>query len=169
MVAPRKAKTWDDVTWKPNGRSICDVLEKVTLSGFNTWCGLIKPRWHDHFIRGAKLGEHWLQPWREHLAYLVPIENERNRFEQWVAHILQRPGDFPQTGWYFIATNTGIGRNWLGNVLSHVIFGYVLNNAVLDSILDGNYNGRISRKLLMVVDEARAGMRGSNTWALSEN
>jgi hypothetical protein len=46
--------------------------------------------------------------------------------------------------------------------------GYVLNNAVLDNVLEGAYNGRMSRKLLMIVDEARAGMRGSNTWALSE-
>lgn len=163
-----KRKRVDSVTWKPEGGPICDVPEKVGLSGFNTWRGLIKPTWHDHFINDDQLRERWLTRWREHLAYLVPIETERDLFERWLAHILQHPGEKVETAWCFVANMTGIGRNWLGSVLSQVMRGYVLNNAILDVVLDGKFNGRMSRKLLMIVDEAKAGMRGPNTWALSE-
>lgn len=161
-------KRVDSVTWKPEGGSICDVPEKVGLSGFNTWRGLIKPKWHDHFVNDDQLRERWLTRWREHLAFLVPIESERDLFERWLAHILQHPGEKVETAWCFVANMTGIGRNWLGGVLSRVVRGYVLNNAILDVVLDGKFNGRMSRKLLMIVDEAKAGMRGPNTWALSE-
>jgi primase-polymerase (primpol)-like protein len=163
-----KRKRADAVTWNPNGNMICEPPEKPGVSAFNIWRGLIKPKFADHFFNDDPLRERWLSAWREHLAYLVPIESERELFEQWLAHILQRPGEKVETGWCFIATNTGIGRNWLGSVLSRVLRGYVLNNAVLDNVLEGAYNGRMSRKLIMIVDEARAGMRGANTWALSE-
>ncbi|OJV02321.1 MAG: hypothetical protein BGO16_01860 [Nitrobacter sp. 62-23] len=163
-----KRKRVDSVTWKPEGGSICDVPEKVGLSGFNTWRGLIKPTWHNHFTNDDQLRECWLAKWREHLAYLLPIESERDLFERWLAHILQHPGEKVETAWCFVANMTGIGRNWLGGVLSRVLRGYVLNNAILDVVLDGKFNGRMSRKLLMIVDEAKAGMRGPNTWALSE-
>lgn len=61
-----------------------------------------------------------------------------------------------------------IGRNWLGSVLVRVLRGHVLANAILDGVLAGTFNGRMSRKLLIVVDEARAGMRGTNAWQHSE-
>ncbi|MET4279135.1 MULTISPECIES: hypothetical protein [unclassified Bradyrhizobium] len=110
---------------------------------------MIKPTWHDHFINDDQLRERRLTRWREHLPYLVPIESERDLFERWLAHILQHPGEKVETAWCFVANMTGIGRNWVGGVLSRVVRGYVLNNAILDVVLDGKVNGRMSRKLLM--------------------
>lgn len=158
----------DAITWKPEGGPICEPPERPGESAFNVWRGLIKPIFSDLFVSDYQLRDNWLAVWREHLAYLIPIETERTRFEQWLAHILQHPGEKIETGWCFVATQTGIGRNWLSGVLSRVLRGYVLNNAILDTILEGKYNGRMSRKLLMVVDEARAGLRGANSWGLSE-
>jgi hypothetical protein len=167
-LADGRRKQADYLTWNPNGALICEPPEKVGQSAFNSWCGLIKPKYGDYFIANIEERQRLVHGWNDHLAYLIPHDNERHKFEQWVAHILQRPGDKVETGWCFIATNTGIGRNWLGAVLSKVLRGYVLNNAVLDSVLEGSYNGRMSRKLIMIIDEARAGMRGSNSWALAE-
>jgi primase-polymerase (primpol)-like protein len=161
-------KRVDAITWKPGGSIVCDVPEQPGATGFNTWRGLIKPKFADHMLNDHTLRENWLPTWHNHLAYLVPVESERRQFEQWLAHIVQHPGDVPQTGWCLIAANTGIGRNWLGSVLVRVLRGHVLANAILDSVLAGTFNGRMSRKLLIVVDEARAGMRGTNAWQHSE-
>ncbi len=144
----------DAITWLPNGGPVCEPPERPGENAFNVWRGLIKPKFADHFVTDDQLRERWLAVWREHLAYLVPIEAERRQFEQWLAHMLQHPGEKVVTGWCFVATQTGIGRNWLSGVLSRVLRGYVLNNAILDTILEGKYNGRMSRKLLMVADEA---------------
>jgi primase-polymerase (primpol)-like protein len=130
-------KRADNVTWNPNSNIICEPPERPGQTAFNVWRGLIKPKYADHFLNDDRLREQWLQVWREHLAYLIPIESERRRCEQWLAHILQCPGEKVETGWCFIATNTGIGRNWLGSVLSRVLRGYVLNNAILDNVLEG--------------------------------
>ena len=164
---PRRKRA-DAITWKPVDDIVCDVPEQPGATGFNTWRGLIKPKWGDEFHRGQAMRERWMAAWHNHLAYLVPFESERRLFEQWLAHIVQRPGDVPQTGWCFIAANTGIGRNWLGSVLVRVLRGHVLANAILDGVLAGTFNGRMSRKLLIIVDEARAGMRGANAWQHSE-
>ena len=161
-------KRADAITWKPGGAIVCDVPEQPGATGFNTWRGLIKPRGADEFLADETLREAWLTAWHEHLRYLIPDQTERRLFEQWCGHILQHPGALPQTGWCFIAANTGIGRNWLGSVLVRVLRGHVLANAILDGVLAGNFNGRMSRKLLIVVDEARAGMRGGAAWQHAE-
>lgn len=161
-------KRADAITWKPGGAIVCDVPEQPGATGFNTWRGLVRPRWADELLADASTREAWLPAWHDHLRYLIPDASERQMFEQWCAHILQHPGTLPQTGWCFIAANTGIGRNWLGSVLVRVLRGHVLANAILDGVLAGNFNGRMSRKLLIVVDEARAGMRGGAAWQHAE-
>lgn len=163
-----RRKRADRLTWAAGAEPICDVPGHAGAVGFNTWRGILGVRYLDQMRQDRPMRESWLSAWDEHLAYLFPIESERQLFEQWCAHILQRPDELPQTGWCLIATQTGIGRNWLGSVLHRVIRGHVLGNVVLDGLLTGNFNGLMSRKLLIVVDEARAGMRGSAGWQNAE-
>lgn len=158
----------NNLTWTAGGAPICDVPGHPYAVGFNTWRGIPGVRFLDHMRQDAALREGWLIAWHQHLAYLFPVESERRQFEQWCAHIIQHPEELPQTGWCLIATQTGIGRNWLGSVLHRVIRGHVLGNAVLDGVLTGNFNGLMSRKLLIVVDEAKAGMRGASAWQNAE-
>lgn len=161
-------KSADRLTWVPGGALDCDVPGVAGAHGFNTWRGIPPATFQQHLSEDAPLRNAWLASWHEHIAYLFPIESERRRFEQWCAHIIQKPDELPQTGWCLIATQTGIGRNWLGSVLHRVIRGHVLGNAILDSVLSGNFNGLMSKKLLIVVDEARAGMRGTEGWQNAE-
>ena len=77
---------------------------------------------------------------------------------QWVAHIVQQPGVLPHTAYLMVTPTRGIGRNWLTGVLARVIRGYVAAGVTLGDVLDGGFNGRLSRKLLATVDETREGL-----------
>ena len=59
-----------------------------------------------------------------------------------------------------ITPTMGIGRNWLASVLARVLQGHVGAGIALPEILDGQFNGRLSRKLLCIVDELREGSGG---------
>jgi len=155
------------VAWNPNAGGSCESAEDAKPA-FNLWRGLIEPTGGERMLGDAALRAEWLKAWERHLAFLVPVEAERIHFERWLAHIVQRPGELPQTGWIFITEKTGVGRNWLASVLVRVIRGYVASNMLLDDVLTGSFNGRMSQKLLGIVDEAKAGMEGPGRWILKE-
>lgn len=79
------------------------------------------------------------------------------RFLDWLAHIEQHPGILPHYGWVHISREHGKGRNWISSALTRVWSGYVAASLDLIPILDGGFNGRISRKLLAIVDEINEG------------
>lgn len=157
----------DTVAWNPNAGSSCESAEDAR-SAFNLWRGLLTPTGGERMLEDVEVRESWLKAWRTHLSFLIPVETERVHFEQWIAHIIQKPGELPQTGWIFITEKTGVGRNWLASVLVRVIRGYVASNMLLDDVLTSAFNGRMSQKLLGIVDEAKAGMEGPGRWILKE-
>jgi primase-polymerase (primpol)-like protein len=148
------------LTWKPKAGLICDVPESHAR-GFNMWRGFQVPSLIPN-------DPEWLAAWHTHLAYLVPIAEERQRFELWLAHIFQRPDVLPHTGYLMFTEQTGIGRNWLSSVLVRVMRGYVAAGVDIKEVLDGSFNGRLTQKLLAVVDEAKAGMQDSKRFERSE-
>ena len=101
--------------------------------------------------------EERVKPFLDHVAYLVPIAEERERFLQWLAHIVRHPEVLPHTAYLMITPITGTGRNWLASVLVRVLRGFVAAGVSLPDILDGGFTGRLSKKLLVIVDEAREG------------
>jgi hypothetical protein len=86
-----------------------------------------------------------------------------NKFIDWLAHIQQKPGELPHYGWISIATNTGLGRNWIASVLTRVFAGYVAPSFDLPLMLETGFNGGLSRKVLAIVDEIQEG--GNGQWA----
>lgn len=98
----------------------------------------------------------------DHVAFLFPVEREREAFLDWIAHIEQCPGVLPHAHWLHIATQTGLGRNWLASVLARVWPGHTAANYALD--LKGQFNGRLSRKILAIVDEVREEAGGTGIW-----
>lgn len=95
----------------------------------------------------------------DHIAFLFPDAKDANRFLDWLAHIEQRPGELPSTGWLHIARHFGMGRNWLASVLARVWAGSVAANLDLVALLKSGFSGQLSRKVLAVVDEIREGGR----------
>jgi hypothetical protein len=145
--------TVDVLAWVPGEGQICRPPEVINgnTRAFNTWRGL-------RSLAAPENWQEWAQAFERHIAYLVPEEADRSRFIQWLAHIVQRPEELPHTSYLMITEQTGIGRNWLGSVMVRVLRGYVAAGISLGPILDNKFNGRLSQKLLAVVDETREGL-----------
>lgn len=140
-------KSVECATWAPGKPDLCSPPEGHGLA-FNTWRGL----------KGHNVPDDWnlrVQPWVDHVMWLSGDEGPR--FMQWLAHIVQRPAELPHTCYLHVTPTTGIGRNWVAGVLCRVLRGYVASGVDLGKILDGAFNGRLSQKLLAVVDEVREG------------
>lgn len=152
IASPRRV-TVDALTWWPGQAQICRPPESVdgAQTALNLWRG-INP------MRSAP--NDWEQrvvPFLDHVAYLVPEAADRDRFLDWLAHILQRPVVLPHTSYLMTTPTQGTGRNLLASVLVRVLHGHVAHGVALPELLDSTFNGRLSRKLLAVVDEAREG------------
>jgi hypothetical protein len=78
-------------------------------------------------------------------------------FLDWLAHIEQQPGKLPHFGYLHISRIHGKGRNWISSVLARLWRGNVAASLDLMAVLDGGFNGRLSRCLLAVVDEINEG------------
>lgn len=152
-VASPARVTVDVLTWAPGEPVICQPPEAVdgATRAYNSWRGFapINPPadWRER-----------VQPFIDHLAYLVPEPAELKRFTQWLAHILQRPHELPHTAMLMVAEQTGIGRNLLAAMLVRALRGHVAAGVQLGELLDGAFNGRLSKRLLAIVDEVREGM-----------
>lgn len=112
--------------------------------------------------------QHRSQPFVDHLRYLIPITGECDWFLDWCAHMVQIPGELPHHHWLFVTPTQGIGRNWLADVVGLMLKGYVaLSFNLVDSLKRG-FNGRLSRKLVAVVDEINEGGGSGERWRHSE-
>ena len=98
--------------------------------------------------------EDYAQPFFDHVAYLIEDEPMRELFLDYLAHIEQRPGEKAGYGWLMVTDEVqGIGRNWMTGVLARVWASYTaLDFNLIGAIKDG-FTGRLSRKLLVVVNE----------------
>jgi hypothetical protein len=97
------------------------------------------------------------EPFFEHVRFLAPDATERDLLLDWLAHIEQRPGELPHVHFLMFTAMQGVGRNLLAAVLARVWPGTVALDVDLPALLDGGFNGRLSRKLLAVVNEVREG------------
>ncbi|BEU99976.1 bifunctional DNA primase/polymerase [Novosphingobium olei] len=100
--------------------------------------------------------------WRARAAIFVDHINwlwgaDAEEFLDWLAHIEQHPGVLPHYGWVHISRQHGKGRNWISSVLARVWRGYVAASLDLVAMLEGKFNGRLSRKILAIVDEINEG------------
>jgi hypothetical protein len=116
------------------------------------------------FVRDEEeINEAFVEIFVEQVRFI--FGNEAERFLDWLAHIEQSPGELPHTAWLSIATNTGLGRNWISSVLARVWAGQVAASFDLLGMFDSGFNGALSGKILTVVDEIKV---GGGDWAHSE-
>lgn len=104
-----------------------------------------------------------------HVAYLVPIEAERWRFLDWLAHAEQKPAQLPHHGYLLYTETFGIGRNWLSGVLARVWRGETASSVNLPQLITGGFNGVISGKRLAVVDEVHLNSSGAASYAVQNS
>lgn len=145
------------MTFDPSAGEFCKAEDG--RHALNMW----KPRPH----HPPQDWHHRIGIFLRHVDYLVPVEAERERFLDWLAHIEQHPGVLPHNHYLMIATQQGVGRNWLAALFAHVWSGNVAMDFDLKSTLSTGFNGQLSRKLLAVVDEINEGGTGAR-WQHSE-
>jgi hypothetical protein len=148
-IASKNRMTVEVLTWVPGKAQICQPPEGPGPA-FNMWRGLTPIAYPEDWRERA-------EPFLEHVEYLVPNEAERERFLQWFAHIVQHPEVLPHTAYLMTTPTTGIGRNLLASIIVRALRGFVAAGISLPELLDGGYTGRLSKKLLAIVDEAREG------------
>jgi Family of unknown function (DUF5906) len=151
-IGSRGRITVDVLAWVPGEPQICRPPESTdgSRTAFNSWRG----------ITPMSAPEDWearVVPFMEHVEFLVPVEGERGRFLNWLAHILQHPEVLPHTMYLMITQTTGIGRNLLASMIVRTLRGHVAAGVSLPELLDGTFTGRLSEKLLAIVDEAKEG------------
>jgi primase-polymerase (primpol)-like protein len=138
------------LTWFPGQPQICQPPEGQGPA-FNTWMGLNSITYPDDW-------QTRVQPFLDHVEYLVPVAEERERFLCWLAHMVQVPEVLPHTSYLMTTPTTGIGRNLLASILVRALRGFVAAGMSLPELLDGQgFNGRVSKKVLIIIDEAREG------------
>jgi primase-polymerase (primpol)-like protein len=145
------------LTFDPRAGEFCRSPDQ--RPALNLW----KPRPHNP-------PEDWpvrAHPFMEHVRYLIPVDAERERFLDWLAHIEQKPGELPHAHYLMIATQQGVGRNWLSSLMACVWSGHVALDYDLKGTFQNGFNGQLSRKLLAVVDEINEGGTGER-WQHSE-
>ena len=147
-----KRKEVDALVWVPGGGEFCRVPENFGghKIGYNLWRGLDPLPWPEDWRTRV-------QPFIDHVKYLVPVVRERITFMQWLAHIVQRPEILPHTYYLMITETHGIGRNLLASILVRVFHGHVAAGITISDLLEERFNGRLSQKLLFIVDELREG------------
>lgn len=97
----------------------------------------------------------------QHIAFLLPNADDRERFLDWLAHCEQKPQELPHHGWLMWTEAFGIGRNWVASVLTRVWSGEVAPSLDLVALLSGSFNNAISCKRMAVVDEIHIGTNSS--------
>jgi hypothetical protein len=97
----------------------------------------------------------------QHVAFLMPNYEDRERFLDWLAHCEQKPHVLPHHGWLLWTEQFGIGRNWLASALTRVWQGEVAPSLDLVALLGGSFNNALSCKRLAVVDEIHIGSNNS--------
>jgi primase-polymerase (primpol)-like protein len=139
----------DGRSWQPGQSQFCQDLESEDTV-FNTWRGL-KP------MAAPGNWQKRVKPFLRHVTFLIPEKAERKRHLQWLAHVVQYPEVLPHTSYLMIATTPGIGRNLYASIIVRALRGHAAAGVSLPDLLDGSFTGRLSKKLLAIVDEAREG------------
>ena len=152
-----KRVTVEELTFDPRYGIFCHTHEGHTA--LNLW--RYKPN------NPPKNWREQIKPFLDHVEYLIPINDERSQFLDWLAHNEQKPGELPHFHYLMIAECQGVGRNWLSGVFANMWSGNVAINFDLSRSLQNGFNQALSRKRLVVVDEINEGGK-STRWAHAE-
>jgi len=94
------------------------------------------------------------------MAYLIPDAEERECFLNWLAYKFQNPSKRSYACVLVAEDAFGIGRSWLGNMITKALQGHV-NKATLSQLIgkgtsaDRTYNDWMSGCQFLIVDEAK--------------
>ncbi len=145
----------------PDRRNIRDAMYAIGRGRFITTPD------GDHAVnlwtptKRIEVGETSIKIFLDHIAYLIPGKEDRERFLDWLAHCEQKPHELPHHGWLMWTEQFGIGRNWLASLLLRIWRGEVAPSLDLVALLGGSFNNVLSCKRMAIVDEIHIGSNNS--------
>ena len=93
----------------------------------------------------------------DHISYLFPEEVDRNTFMNWLIMTVQKPE--LRIPWApLIISVPGIGKNWIMKLLK-LLLGPHNCSIITETDLTSNYNGYLSEKTLVLVDDIEKGRK----------
>jgi hypothetical protein len=96
-------------------------------------------------------------PWLDFMTFLIPTERDRHETLRWCATLIARPNVRMRYSILLISETQGVGKNTLGDILTHLIGIRNVSFPSEDEIVNTNYNYWASHKRLAVVPEIYAG------------
>ncbi len=95
----------------------------------------------------------------EHLEYLIPDPDERKMFIQWLAHIVQFPGERPKIVPVIVAHEHGTGRGWITELMVKVLGLWNTGTTKLGLLAGeggaGQYQNVLIKTLLATIHETK--------------
>ena len=125
-----------------------DRRSELTISkgSYNLLNTYIHPQWHhDGEIPVATL---------EHIKFLLPDEDERTYFLNWLSYLVQNPGArLPMV--LMVSTCFGVGRGTLNTVLRRMFGSYARETSFKSLCGNSPYNDWMSKTVLVTVGETK--------------
>lgn len=97
-----------------------------------------------------------VDPWIDHLTWLIPVERERELLMDWLAWTYQRPGDKITWAPILYSRSFGVGKTSVFNALAKCI-GEVMVSEPTQAELEDKFNDWCYGKLLVKIEELMSG------------
>lgn len=99
-------------------------------------------------------GDGLLQPFFDHMAYILPIEKEREWFIDWLAFNVQFPHERSKVTPLHVSAVHGTGRGWIVKLLSSLLGAWNAQSTDVGTLTkEGAFTGFLNNSLVCTVDE----------------
>ena len=95
--------------------------------------------------------------WETFLAHLFPVEKDRLSVKRWAATLIAKPSIKMIFGLLLMSEHQGVGKGTFARVLANLVGMHNASFPSASMIVDSQFNGWISGKRLIVVDEIYEG------------
>lgn len=142
-------QTADDTIYRP-GRP------RIVRDGSGTYINVFELAEHPDTGRTDHLGVFF-----EHMAYLIPDEQEREWFVDWLAFNVQHPDRRCLVTPLHVSTAHGTGRGWCVRLLERLLGEWNLKKTKMEQLANENaqFNDYLHESLVVAVEEVREGGR----------
>ncbi|WP_228351031.1 MULTISPECIES: DUF5906 domain-containing protein [Limnobaculum] len=101
----------------------------------------------------------------DHMAYILPVEVERNWFIQWMAFTLQRPETRCKVTPLLVAKTQGTGRGWIVELMEALLGAWNCTKTELEDLATGSFGNCLNQSLMCSVEESKEG--GKNRFSIN--
>lgn len=149
---PRRLTVVKGVTFRPGG----ELFVTEDLPGL---VGLCINRWRDH---GASLPDTAtdaeVQTWLDHVAFVIPDDRERSIVLDWLAWIIQNPGEKPNWSLVIGSTVEGMGKDMMIEPVRVALGAANVREIGPDDLVSG-YTDFLANTRLLLVEEMQMSER----------